>query len=128
MKKFVYVIGAIVLMSNISCKKNADGNKGVIVENSAENTGKVDSLSQEITDRYVAEDGSSALITFKTSGEEKSISISSNKMTIKAPQTEALANGGIYKDHDYEIVAKNDSVTITQGDNVIMLKKARGTN
>ena len=126
MKKFIYLIGALVLMSNISCKKSADGNKGVLVENSAENTAKVDSLSQENTDRYVAEDGSSALVTFKTSGEEKSISISSNKMTIKAPQTEALSNGGIYKDHDYKIVAKNDSVTITQGDNIIMLKKARG--
>ena len=126
MKKLIFLIGAIVLMSNVSCNKSADGNKGVLVENSAENTTKVDSLNQENTDRYVAEDGSAALVTFKNSGDEKSISISSNKLTIKAPQTEALANGGIYKDHDYEIVAKNDSVTITQGDNVILLKKARG--
>ena len=69
MKKFIYLIGALVLMSNISCKKSADGNKSDLVENSAENTAKVDSLSQENTDRYVAEDGSSALVTFKTSGE-----------------------------------------------------------
>ena len=126
MKKLIFLIGAIVLMSNVSCNKSADGNKGVLVENSAEDATKVDSLNQEKTDRYVAEDGSAALVTFQKSGDEKSISISSNKMTIKAPQTEALANGGVYKDHDYEIVAKNDSVTITQGDNVILLKKARG--
>ena len=122
MKKLIYLIGALVLISTSSCKKNADGNKGVLVQQSEDGTKKRDSLVQEYTDRYVAEDGSSALVTFKNSGEGKSISILSNKKTIVAPQTDVA---GVYAAHDFEIISKNDSVIITQGNNVINLKKAR---
>lgn len=123
MKKLVYLFSAVVILTTISCKKNTDGNKGVLVQESEENIGKRDSLVQEKTDRYVADDGSSTLVTFKNTGKEKSISISSNKMTIEAPQTDVA---GVYAAHDFEIVSKNDSVIITQGNNVINLKKARG--
>ena len=123
MKKLIKLVPVIVLLSTVSCNKSSDGNKGVLVEQSPENNMKKDSLTNEQTDRYVAEDGSSAFVTFKYSVDQNSISISSNKMTIKAPQTEVA---GVYEDHDYKIIAKNDSVKITQGNNVILLKKARG--
>lgn len=117
MKKFIYPVVLALLLSNISCNKSAEGNTGVL---------PVDSTATkditEVTDRYVADDGTSTLVTFKTDDGKKSISITSNKMTIQAPETETA---GVYADHDFQITAKNDSVTITQGDNVIKLKKAR---
>ena len=139
MKKIFIVAAIATLLFTSSCTKNTEGNKSVIEQ------GKNDSVTEpsdstelptesavnadqtkEYTDRYVAEDGSSALVTFNNSGKEKTISVRSNNKTISAPQKEAWSKGGIYGDHDFTIVAKNDSVTITQGSNIILLKKARG--
>ncbi len=99
----------------VSCKN--EGNKGVVKD---ENLTANKNIT-EITERYVAEDGSSALVTTKE-GEENSISIRSNNKTISAPKK----SEGLYSNYDFEIVKRNDSVIITQGDNVIGLKKARG--
>lgn len=123
MKKLVYVITSIIFCSVISCKKNTEGNKNVLIKDSVEKNGSATNMNSEQTGRYVAEDGSATLVTFKNNNGEKSIEIASNKMTIKAPMTD---KEGIYEDYNYKISAKNDSVTITQGDNVIQLKKARG--
>ncbi|WP_027376642.1 hypothetical protein [Kaistella palustris] len=122
MKNLIYVAGAVALLTFTNCNKSTDGNTGIIPTDSAQ-TGTAQGSPAEYTDRYVAEDGSSALVTFKNTGSEKSISISRDKMTINAQQKGT--EEGVYTDHDYEIVAKNDSVTITQGNNVIGLKKAR---
>ena len=82
----------------------------------------VDQTAAEYTERYVGDDGSSALVTFKNTDEEKSISIRSNNKTISAPQKEV----GVYGNFDITIETKNDSIMITQEKNVIYLKKARG--
>lgn len=126
MKNFIYFIAVIALSTNMSCKKSTDGNKNVLVEENMQDGAKADSSVSEYTDRYVAEDGSSALVTFKNTGTEKKISINSNNMTINAEQKDLGAKDGVYSDHDYMIVAKNDTITITQGNNVITLKKAGG--
>ena len=124
MKKLIFAIGALAIFTTFSCNKNSGGNTSILAKDSAEKqSGTIDISDKEYTDRYVAEDGSSTLVTFKNSAGKKEISIASNKMTIKAPQTEV---DGTYVDHDYEIIAKNDSIKITQGNNVITLKKARG--
>lgn len=117
MKKILYTAAAITMISFASCSKKESGNKNVIsadTENVAEN-------ANEETLRYVADDGSSALVTFKNDEDDKSISVRSNNKTISAP----LKGDSVYINYDFTIVAKNDSVTITQGDNVIKLKKAR---
>lgn len=124
MKKIFYAAAIIGLMANVSCKKSTDGNKNVLVENSS--TASSDSASSSKTERYVAEDGSSALVTFTDNDQENSISIRSNNKTVAAPQKSKTADAGVYGNYDFEIVAKKDTVTITQGDNVIVLKKARG--
>lgn len=142
MKKIIYSASAIALLTSYSCNKSTEGNKNVIVEESSDikvdnKNGSIDSTvsiekivkngentSTERTDRYVAEDGSSALVTFKNTDKEKSISIRSNNKTISAPRKEEKGEG-VYGNYDFEIVAKNDSVIITQGNNVIALKKAR---
>lgn len=131
---------ALIIMS---CSKQ-EGNKGVIVLEEAtdsvviSNEGTVDSLSttsvptaangeiQEHTYRYVATDGSNAHVKFVNSDKENYITVTSNKKTIRADQTEALAKGAIYKNDDIEIKSEGDNISITQGNSVIELKKAGG--
>ncbi|MGA9213592.1 hypothetical protein [Kaistella sp.] len=138
MKKAFVMAASCMLLLTSSCKKSTDGNKNVIKQDNgySENlpTDSVTTLStdaittnaQEYTERYVGEDGTSALVTFKNMPKEKTISIRSNNKTISAPQKEVSPKGTIYGDFDITIVSKNDSITITQENNVIHLKKARG--
>ena len=125
MKKFAYSIAVLFLLTSIGCKKNTERNTGVLKEKSSETPAKLDSTLSEYTDRYVADDGSSALVTFKKGGKENSISIKSNNKTIVAVEKKQTADETIYGNYDFEITAKKDSVIITQGNNVIKLKKAR---
>ena len=135
MKKTILIAASCMLIITFSCTKNTEGNKSVIQQENGYSAGlPEDSMAvtnplatnnenaQEYTERYVAEDGSSALVTFKNTDDEKTISIRSNNKTISAPQKEA----GVYGNFDITIEAKNDSITITQENNVILLKKARG--
>ena len=141
MKNSVFIASAVILFTIVGCKKSTEGNKSIIVEDSAltsktDESVKTDSVAVvtesesgvkkgEYTDRYVAEDGSSALVTFKNSDKENTISVRSNNKTISAPRKTDKGEG-VYGNYDFEIVSKNDSVIITQGNNIISLKKARG--
>ena len=137
MKKTIFIAASSALLLITSCTKSSEGNKSVIKqENGYSEDLSKDTLtiaggtdntnSKEYTERYVGEDGTSALVTFKNTDKEKNISIRSNNKTISAPQKEATENVRTYGNFDIEIVAKNDSITITQENNVIVLKKARG--
>lgn len=140
MKKSFIIAASSMLMLTLSCKKSTEGNTSVIKQENgysadlpkdstniaANQSDEADYNAKDYTDRYVADDGSSALVTFNNTAKVKTISIRSNNKTITTPQTEAFAKGGIYKDFDITIVAKNDSITITQEKNVIHLVKARG--
>ena len=122
MKNLTYTIALVVLAINISCKKSTDGNKNILVEN----TTTTDSLVTETTKRYVGEDGTSALVTIKESEKDNTISVRSNNKIIAAALKSKTVDGGIYSNFDFEIVAKGDTVTITQEKNVIVLVKAPG--
>ena len=137
MKKTILIAASSALLVISSCTKSSEGNKSVIKQENGYSedlskdtltvVGETDNThSQEYTERYVGEDGTSALVTFKNTDKEKNISIRSNNKTISAPQKEATEKVRTYGDFDITIVAKNDSITITQEDNVIVLKKARG--
>lgn len=136
MKKTFVIILSAVLAITFSCSKNTEGNPGIIKQEneSAEKLPKdslgnvekdIKNTTNEFTDRYVADDGSSALVTFKTTDNEKSISIRSNNKTISAKQKKPTSEGIIYGNYDFEILSKTDTIKITQGNNVIVLKKAR---
>lgn len=117
MKKFwILTIGAFLL--TVQCGKN-EGNKSVLKADSKE---QVDENEKEITYRYVATDGSSALVTFKEDEDAKSISIFSNKKRIEATEE----TPGTYKKDDITIRQFGDSIKITQGENIIELRKAKG--
>ena len=137
MKKTVLLAASSILMLTLSCNKNTEGNKSVIKQengysadlpkDSVDMTDQItagNESAKEYTDRYVGEDGTSALVTFNN--EEKTISIRSNNKTIAAPQKDVSAAGTTYGNYDFNILVKNDSIKITQDDNVILLKKARG--
>lgn len=140
MKKIVVGSLALSLLLFIGCKKENSGNK--IIEKTEEKLvinnpdGSIDSTYSatsktadgtiEKTDRYVAEDGSSALVTFLKSDKENSISIKSNNKVIKADLVEGSTD--TYKNQDITIEAKDDSVTISQSGMIIALKKAKTSN
>ena len=137
MKKTVLLAASSILMLTISCNKNTEGNKSVIKQengysadlpkDSVDMTDQITSgneSAKEYTDRYVGTDGTSTLVTFNN--EEKTISIRSNNKTIAAPQKEVSSAGTTYGNYDFTILVKDDSIKITQEDNIILLKKARG--
>lgn len=115
MKNYIYIVISAFILILTGCNKNSGGNTGVLAADKNDNSSR-----SEITERYVTQDGSATLVTFKNNNGEKSISISSNKMTIKAP----MKSEGVYEDYNYKIVSKGDSLTIIQGNNVIKLEKA----
>lgn len=126
MKKITSALAIVSALLAVSCSKNTEGNTGVLPKQTENYENTQDSSNAERTERYVAEDATSALVTFKKDGDQDIISIRSNNKTISAPEKEKTSDGGIYSNYDFSIVAKTDSVIITQGDNVIKLKKARG--
>lgn len=126
MTKTIYVIAVIALSLNISCKESTDGNKNVLQKETSIAGTVADSTISETTERYVGDDGTSALVTFKTTTEGKTISVRSNNKTIAAPLKETMGEAEVYGNFDFEMVAKNDSITITQGDNIITMRKAKG--
>ena len=137
MKKTVLLAASAILMLTLSCNKNTEGNKSVIKQengysadlpkDSVDMTDQIttgNENAKEYTDRYVGSDGTSTLVTFNN--EEKTISIRSNNKTIAAPQKEVSSAGTTYGNYDFTILVKDDSIKITQEDNIILLKKARG--
>ncbi|TXF76290.1 hypothetical protein [Chryseobacterium sp.] len=116
MKKLIYLASAVVLSFTLSCKKNPVKTEAT-VSTSAE-TGK--------TLRYVGDDGSSALVTFSKTDKGNTISIRSNNKTINLPEKKVTPDGTVYGNYDIEAKSADSIITITQGTNVISLKKARG--
>lgn len=113
MKKIIFALSIGILMLN--CKDG--GNKGVVAQ---ENT-----ITEEKF-RYVAEDGSNTHITFINDNGNEKIKIFSNNKTITLPKTNTTTEGNLYAEHDIEVRTYGDSLSITQGNAIILLKKARG--
>ena len=113
-------------MVAVGCKKES-GNTGVLKADSDTTSDGASAQTQEQTYRYVAEDGSSALVKFTSLGKDGNyISITSNKKTIKVKQKETTPNGAVYEENSVLVKSEGDKVTIEQDGNVIELKKARG--
>ncbi|MBW8361556.1 MAG: hypothetical protein K0M56_05140 [Kaistella sp.] len=116
MKKLIYIASAVALSFTLGCNKNPE--KTEETESTPAKTGK--------TVRYVGDDGSSALVTFNKTDKGNTISIRSNNKIINLPEKEVTADGTVYGNYDIEAKSTDSLITITQGTNVISLKKARG--
>ncbi len=110
-KLFIAVLFATAL---VSCKKDG-GNTGVI---------KADETPAPV--RYVAEDGSNALVTYTTFEGAEFISINSNNHTIRVKEAGEQNGNKLYSENGVDVVVKPDSLIITQENSVIGLKKAGG--
>ncbi len=120
MKRVIIVLAAVLLTA---CSKEK-GNSGVLKQETV--VGENTKVPQEPTYRYVAEDGSSAHITYGQAPEGKYISIRSNNKTIRVKHEQTTASGDVYREHDITVTAMDSLVTIDQAGTIIELRKARG--
>ncbi|MDW9380762.1 hypothetical protein [Chryseobacterium sp. JV558] len=143
MKKSLLVLGAVLTLTVISCKKSESGNKSVIKTDSSEtvvtdNNGKIDSVTQssstvdvngkkiEKTDFvYKATDGTLVKVVFKNDPKESTVAITSNKKTFTLPKTESKGDETVYKKDDMTARVKGDSLHLEQGNNIIQLKRTK---
>lgn len=143
MKKTLLVLGTVLTLAAVSCKKNESGNKTVIKMDSTEtsvtdNNGKIDSVTQssstvevngqktEKTDFvYKATDGTLVKVIFKNDPKESTVAITSNKKTFTLPKTETKGDETIYKKDDMTARVKGDSLHLEQGNNIIELKRTK---
>ena len=143
MKKSLLVLGAVLTLTAISCKKSESGNKSVIKTDSSETVitdtnGKIDSVTQssstvdingqktEKTDFvYKATDGTLVKVVFKNDPKENTVAITSNKKTFTLPKSETKGDETIYKKDDMTARVKGDSLHLEQGNNIIELKRTK---
>ena len=143
MKKSLLVLGTVLTLAAVSCKKNESGNKSVIKIDSTETTvtdhnGKIDSVTQSSstvdvngqktvkTDFvYKATDGTLVKVVFKNDAKENTVAITSNKKTFTLPKSETKGDETIYKKDDMTARVKGDSLHLEQGNNIIELKRTK---
>lgn len=120
------LVTSIVSLALVSCQKEAKSNQ---TDSTLTTTDTIASTIPEVeteTYRYVAIDGSNTNVTFTDTEPNDFITVKSAQLTLTVPKTEELGDRDIYREGDIEIVKTGDSLYITQGTNVIELKKAQG--
>ena len=120
------LVTSIVTLALVSCQKEAKSNQ---TDSTLTTTDTIASTIPEVeteTYRYVAIDGSNTNVTFTDTEPNDLITVKSAQLTLTVPKTEELGDRDIYREGDIEIVKTGDSLYITQGTNVIELKKAQG--
>lgn len=120
------LVTSIVSLALVSCQKEAKSNQ---TDSTLTTTDTIASTIPEVeteTYRYVAIDGSNTNVTFTDTEPNDLITVKSAQLTLTVPKAEELGDREIYREGDIEIVKTGDSLYITQGTNVIELKKAQG--
>lgn len=120
------LVTSIVSLALVSCQKEAKSNQ---TDSTLTTTDTIASTIPEVeteTYRYVAIDGSNTNVTFTDTEPNDLITVKSAQLTLTVPKAEELGDRDIYREGDIEIVKTGDSLYITQGTNVIELKKAQG--
>ncbi|MGH1519066.1 hypothetical protein [Chryseobacterium sp. JK1] len=143
MKKSLLVLGTVLTLAAVSCKKNESGNKSVIKIDSTETTvtdhnGKIDSVTEgsytvDVNGKktvktdfvYKATDGTLVKVVFKNDPKENTVAITSNKKTFTLPKSETKGDETIYKKDDMTARVKGDSLHLEQGSNIIELKRTK---
>ncbi|MDP9957608.1 hypothetical protein [Epilithonimonas hungarica] len=135
------ILGFATILVLISCKKNdtkkvsesysttteiveKDGKIDTVTTTSAEkevNGKKTTSISYP----YKASDGSRAKATFIDNGKAKTITIEANNMKYVLDFKKATPTGELYERNTISAEASEDSLLISQGNNVIHLAKVK---
>ncbi|MPS74570.1 MAG: hypothetical protein E2590_15665 [Chryseobacterium sp.] len=141
MKKNILISALAISLALVSCKKNdtkrmsesystkteiveKDGKIDTVTTTSAEkevNGKKTTSISYP----YKASDGSRAKATFIDDGKAKTITIEANNMKYVLDFKKATPTGELYERNTISAESSEDSLLISQGNNVIHLAKVR---
>lgn len=142
MKTNILIVNAIAL-GLVSCKKNEESKMMKQTYSSetelVDNNGKIDSatttsMENEVNGKkmttvsypYKASDGTRAKATFINDGKSKTITIEANKMKYVLDYKGVTASKGQYYERNSIVAeATEDSLLITQGNNVIHLVKVK---
>jgi major membrane immunogen (membrane-anchored lipoprotein) len=141
MKKSTLITSFAVVLALVSCKKN--DTKMTSESYSTETTvtdenGKVDSVTttsmeKEINGKkitsvsypYKTSDGSRAKATFSDNGKSKTITIEANNMKYVLDFVKATPTGELYERNSISAESSEDSLLISQGNNIIHLGKIK---
>lgn len=140
MKNGLFIAASFLALSLLSCKKNENGNKGVVRSDSSEqilaDNGKIDSTIGYKTDVngkksiktdyvYKATDGTLVKVVFDYAPESGSVSITNNKKTFTLDKIESKGNETVYEKDEMKATVKGDSLILHQGNNIIELEKTK---
>ncbi|WP_312769568.1 hypothetical protein [Epilithonimonas sp.] len=141
MKTNTLISGFAIALALVSCKKN--DTKRTSESYSTETTvtdenGKIDSMTTTSAEKevdgkkttsvsfpYKASDGSRAKATFLSDGKAKTITIEANNMKYVLDFKKATPTGELYERNTISAEASEDSLLISQGNNVIHLAKVK---
>lgn len=139
--RIFFITAAMVSLSMISCKKNTEGNRNTIIEESREasytdDNGKIDSAasttyertvngktSREETFVYSGLDNTKAKVTFLDSPTEHTVTIEANKHKFQLDRKDVNPLKTTYERNGIRAEKKGDSLYIIQDGNIIPLKK-----
>lgn len=140
MKTNYLILSVSLALLSTSCKKDEDS-KMMKQTYATENTvdhGKTDSTAATSTETevdgkkvstvsypYKAEDGTRAKATFINDGKSKTITIEANNVKYVLDFKRAIPTGEIYERNSISAEASEDSLFISQGNNVIHLGKIK---
>lgn len=141
MKNNMLIFGSIVF-ALVSCKKNEESKMMKQTYSTetevVDNNGKIDSVTtismeKEVNGKktsmvsypYKASDGSRAKATFTDNEKSKTITIEANNMKYVLDFKQATPTGDLYERNSITAEASQDSLLISQGNNVIHLGKVK---
>lgn len=142
MKTNYLILSVSLALLSTSCKKDEDSKmmkQTYATENTVtENNGKTDSAATTSTETevdgkkvstvsypYKAEDGTRAKATFINDGKSKTITIEANNVKYVLDFKRAIPTGEIYERNSISAEVSEDSLLISQGNNVIHLGKIK---
>ncbi len=141
MKTNTLILGFAVTLALVSCKKNDSKRTSETYSTTTEvvdDNGKIDSVTTSSMEKevngkkessvsypYKANDGSRAKATFNNNGKSKTITIEANNMKYVLDFKKATLTGELYERNSISAESSEDSLLISQGNNVIHLAKVK---
>lgn len=142
MKTNTLILVFAVTLALVSCKKNdskrTSESYSTTTTKIVDDNGKIDSVTTSSMEKevdgkkessvsypYKASDGSRAKATFIDNGKSKTITIEANNMKYVLDFKKATLTGELYERNSISAESSEDSLLISQGNNVIHLGKVK---
>lgn len=141
MKTNTLILGLAVTLALVSCKKNDSKRTSESYSTTTkivDDNGKIDSVTTSSMEKevdgkkessvsypYKSSDGSRAKATFIDNGKSKTITIEANNMKYVLDFKKETLTGELYERNSISAESSEDSLLISQGNNVIHLGKIK---